>query len=191
MLFAVACDGIDCTGLKRNHTTAAGHSWWSLAVPTPNSVRSVRALGGLGAPQGHPTIPTREQRSWGARGAASSLGIRFLSGAAEPMASQGRAMGSWNRHCCKHHWGRDWWPWGAEMGFLDQGKVEGAPRDVTQGQAGLLVPSEPWKVVVVGGSRNILIPRHLETGSLHRATGIFYFILWPPEHQWQHVSWFN
>ena len=84
MLLAMACDGIDCAGLRRNHTNGEGRSQQSLAVSTPNSVRSVRALG-----------------------AAPVLGIGYIPGAVGPVAEQGRAVGSWKAAQLQRHWDRN------------------------------------------------------------------------------------
>lgn len=92
------------------------------------------------------------------------------------MAQQGRAVGSWSTSLLQHHWDRGWWLWGPDGG------VEEALRNAGQGQSGRWCPQSPWEEVVQSSSRNISIPRNLKAGLLHKATGIFYFHLWPPEH---------
>lgn len=99
------------------------------------------------------------------------------------MTGQGRAVGSWRASLLQHHWDRGWWLRGPEG--LGPGQSGRSPKKLSLGKdnQGCWCPLvSSWEEVVQGSSRNILIPRNLEASLLHKATGIFYFHLWPPEH---------
>ena len=58
-------------------------------------------------------------------------------GSVGPTARQG--CGSWSPALLQHHWGRGWWPWGADTGPGQGGQGAG------RGCYGPLVPSGPWQ----------------------------------------------
>ena len=183
MLLAVACDGIDCTGLKRNHTNGAECSWQSSSAHT-KQCKKCQGTGRSGGPPGTSHSPSQEQGSQGWKGWAA--GAAPAVGPSTSLCS--RAHGPSGQGCEELETSpaaasleqalvalRDW------NGVLGPEQGGRSPRRCWA-QSGLVVPSEAWKEVVEGGSINILIPRNLEIGSLCKATGIFYLSLWPPEH---------
>lgn len=179
----MAHEGIDFTVLTRNHTSGVGHSWQSLAMPTPNSIRHVRAWGGLGASQGPFHCPSHDQGSWSSprhlSGAWLGCGPTGGSSCTGPRPGWAGLWQAGARPAAASLRGRGWQAW---AGWGSLGKAG-------QRQVRLRVPSAPWEDTVGRVSRSILIPRNLETGLFHRATGIFCFVFFDLQNtQSQHAS---